>query len=69
MSDDLRELEKRLSVHETQCEERWKTIFQRMTEQEKQLQRMENIMIGIAGAVIMGGGSVIITMIMMHNGG
>jgi len=68
MSDNLNELERRLSVHEAQCEERWKTIFSRMEDQEEQLKRMENILIGIAGAVIMGGGSVLFTIISMHSG-
>ena len=30
MSDNLNEIERRLSVHEAQCEERWKTIFVRL---------------------------------------
>jgi|TARA_B100000073_G_C23403664_1_gene440289 hypothetical protein len=68
MSDNLNEIERRLSVHEAQCEERWKTIFSRMEDQEEQLKRMENILIGIAGAVIMGGGSVLFTIISMHSG-
>tara|TARA_R100001082_G_scaffold91573_1_gene58201 strand:+ start:629 stop:835 length:207 start_codon:yes stop_codon:yes gene_type:complete len=68
MSDNLNEIERRLSVHEAQCEERWKTIFSRMEGQEEQLKRMENILIGIAGAVICGGGSVIITIMAMHSG-
>ena len=68
MADDkqLADVEKRLAVHEAQCEERWKTIFSRMTDQEVQHTRMENILLGIAGAIIAGGGSVILTMIMMH---
>ena len=64
----IADVEKRLAVHEAQCEERWKTIFSRMTDQEVQHTRMENILIGIAGAIIAGGGSVIFTMIMMHGG-
>tara|TARA_R100000781_G_scaffold69544_1_gene43756 strand:- start:323 stop:532 length:210 start_codon:yes stop_codon:yes gene_type:complete len=68
MSDNIDQLERRLAIHEAQCEERWKTIFKRMEEQESQLTRMENIMIGIAGAVICGGASVVITMVMMHAG-
>ena len=67
MSDNLNEIERRLSVHEAQCEERWKTIFSRMEGQEEQLKRMENILIGIAGAVIAGGGSVILTILSMHS--
>ena len=68
MSDNINQVERRLAIHEAQCEERWKTIFKRMEEQEDQLTRMENIMIGIAGAVICGGASVVITMVMMHSG-
>ena len=68
MSDNINQVERRLAIHEAQCEERWKTIFKRMEEQESQLTRMENIMIGIAGAVICGGASVVITMVMMHSG-
>ena len=68
MGDDLKELEQRLAVHEAECKERWKTIFARMKDQEEQLKRMENILIGTAAAVICGGGSVIVTMVMMHGG-
>jgi len=68
VEQELAEVEKRLAVHEAQCAERWKTIFERMTEQEEQFKRMENILIAIAGAIITGGGSVIITMVVMHGG-
>tara|TARA_Y100000004_G_scaffold63946_1_gene71757 strand:- start:540 stop:746 length:207 start_codon:yes stop_codon:yes gene_type:complete len=67
MSDNLNEIERRLSIHEAQCEERWKTIFSRMEGQEAQLKRMENILIGIAGTIIAGGGSVILTILSMHS--
>jgi len=68
VEQELAEVEKRLAVHEAQCAERWKTIFARMGDQEEQHTRMENILIGIAGTIIAGGGSVIITMVMMHGG-
>ena len=68
VEQELAEVEKRLAVHEAQCAARWKTIFERMTEQEEQFKRMENILIAIAGAIITGGGSVIITMVVMHGG-
>jgi len=68
MEVNVNNLEQRLAVHEAQCEERWKTIFARMQEQEEQHKRMENILLGIAGAIICGGGSVIFTMVMMHGG-
>lgn len=65
---EIVDVDKRLAVHEAQCEERWKTIFTRMNDQEAQHARMENILMGIAGAIIAGGGSVLITMITMHGG-
>ena len=65
---ELGEVEKRLAVHEAQCAERWKTIFARMGDSDEQRTRMENILIGTAAAVIAGGGSVIVTMVMMHGG-
>ena len=65
---DVKVLEQRLAVHEAECKERWKTIFARMDVREEQHKRIENILIGIAGAIIAGGGSVIITMVMMHGG-
>ena len=68
VEQELAEVEKRLAVHEAQCAERWKTIFVRMSEQDGQRTRMENILIGTAAAVIAGGGSVIVTMVMMHGG-
>tara|TARA_R100000084_G_C4516852_1_gene85019 strand:- start:275 stop:481 length:207 start_codon:yes stop_codon:yes gene_type:complete len=67
MSNNLDEIERRLAIHEAQCEERWKTIFSRMEGQEVQLKRMENILIGIAGTIIAGGGSVILTILSMHS--
>tara|TARA_B100000073_G_C23262988_1_gene383199 strand:+ start:51 stop:257 length:207 start_codon:yes stop_codon:yes gene_type:complete len=67
MSNNLDEIERRLAIHEAQCEERWKTIFSRMEGQEAQLKRMENILIGIAGTIIAGGGSVILTILSMHS--
>jgi len=68
MKENIDQVERRLAIHEAQCEERWKTIFKRMEEQETHLTRIENILIGIAGAVICGGASVVITMVMMHSG-
>lgn len=68
MDVDVKLLEQRLAVHEAECKERWKTIFARMDDREEQHKRIENILIGIAGAIICGGGSVIFTMVMMHGG-
>ena len=40
--DRIRKLEIELVSHEVQCEERWKTNFERLVEIERQLRRMES---------------------------
>ena len=40
--DRVRKLEIELVSHEVQCEERWKTNFERLVEIERQLRRMES---------------------------
>ena len=49
LDEQVRRLELELETHEVQCEERWKTNFSRLTEIERQLSRMEN-MIRAGGA-------------------
>ena len=63
----IKDLERALAVHERECEERWKTIFRRLERQEQQIDRVENILIAACGAIILGGGSVIVTILFMHN--
>jgi hypothetical protein len=46
-------IESELQVHATQCEERWKTIFERMESVEETLARMENRIITASGVIIM----------------
>ena len=57
MSDELQRqvdhIESELQVHATQCEERWKTIFERMESVEETLARMENRIITASGVIIM----------------
>lgn len=57
MSDDLQRqvdhIESELQIHATQCEERWKTIFERMESVEDILARMENRIITASGIIIM----------------
>ena len=69
MADNItiKDLEQRVAVHEKQCEERWTTIFRRIKRQEDALDRIENRLIAACGAIIVGGGSVIITILIMHN--
>tara|TARA_B100001750_G_C15039593_1_gene365974 strand:- start:68 stop:274 length:207 start_codon:yes stop_codon:yes gene_type:complete len=63
----IKDLERALAVHERECEERWKTIFRRLERQEKQIDRIENILIAACGAIILGGASVIFTILFMHS--
>jgi len=56
-------LEKGLYAHEIQCEERWKTCFQRLEDVETSLNRIETRMVSIGGTVIMFLAGVIITLI------
>ena len=46
-------IESELQVHAAQCEERWKTIFERMESVEETLARMENRIITASGIIIM----------------
>ena len=48
MSDDnkkMHELELQFKIHESQCEERWKTIFTRMEGVESSLNKMNQLLI------------------------
>ena len=52
LSSELDRLEKELEKHEVQCEERWKTNFQRLGDIEKAIERIESRVLTIGGAVI-----------------
>jgi len=45
----VNKLELELATHEVQCEERWKTCFQRLTDVETGLHRIESRMTVIGG--------------------
>jgi hypothetical protein len=59
----ITDLEKGLYAHEVQCEERWKTCFQRLEDVETALNRIEGRMMGIGGTVIVFLAGVIVTLI------
>ena len=50
---DLHDLESAFKAHEVQCEERWKTIFERVDRNADHLQRIENRMMAMGGAIIL----------------
>ena len=71
------ELAKELEKHEAVCAERWKTVFnqlqaieersaKRFDQVDSTITRIEAILIGAAGAIIVGGAGVIYTMLSMH---
>lgn len=64
-SEDITELDKRMSTHEVQCDERWKTCFSRLDNLDNNIGRLETIAIGACGTIIVGSVGVIISVIMM----
>ena len=62
-SRQVDELEKKHGIHEVQCEERWKTCFQRLTDVEKGLMRIESRMLGMGGTVILFLAGVLVTLV------
>jgi len=58
----LHELESEMRSHEVQCEERWKTNFNRLEDIDEKLQRIEGKVIHAAGALIVFLGGLVITL-------
>jgi len=56
-------LEIELATHEVQCEERWKTCFQRLEDVERGLMRIESRMMAMGGTVILFLAGVLVTLI------
>jgi len=63
---DADEVALELAKHEAVCAERWKTAFNRFDKIDQQINRVETIMISAAGALIVGGAGLIITMWNIH---
>ena len=62
-TDEVERVRSELRLHEIQCEERWKTNFQRLESIEEQLLRFENRMMAMSGALILFLGGVIVTLV------
>lgn len=60
----VREIEVEMAQHEAQCEERWKTTFNRLMDIEESIKRMENRLIMGAGSMILFLAGVIVTLLM-----
>lgn len=63
---DANEVAAELAKHEAVCAERWKTAFNKFADLEQQVTRIETILIGAAGTMIVGGCGVLWTIISMH---
>ena len=64
LNDRVRDIELEMAQHDAQCEERWKTTFNRLMEIEESLKRMENRLIMGAGSMILFLAGVIVTLLM-----
>ena len=64
LNDRVREMEVAMAQHETQCEERWKTTFNRLMDIEDAIKKMENRLIVGAGSMILFLAGVIVTLLM-----
>lgn len=60
----VREIEIEMSQHEAQCEERWKTTFNRLMDIEEGIKRMENRLLMGAGSMILFLAGVIVSLLM-----
>lgn len=63
---DVNEVAAELAKHEAVCSERWKTAFNKFDDIEKQVTRIETILIGGTSTLLVAGGSIIWTMLSMH---
>ena len=64
-SEDIVQLDLRMSTHEVMCDERWKTCFSRLDDLDNNISRLETIAIGACGTIIVGSVGVIITILSM----
>ena len=64
---ELNEVAADLAKHEAVCAERGKTAFNKFEDLEKQINRIESIMIAVAGTLIVGGITTIGTILSMHS--
>ena len=64
LDDRVREIELEMAQHDAQCEERWKTTFNRLMDIEEGIKRMENRLVMGAGSMILFLAGVIVTLLM-----
>jgi hypothetical protein len=66
MSDDAKQVKMDLEKHEAICAERWKTAFNTFDDIENSIKRIEQILIGGSGAVILFMAGLIVTLVTLH---
>jgi hypothetical protein len=66
MSDDAKQVKMDLEKHEAICAERWKTAFNTFEDIENSIRRIEQILIGGSGAVILFMAGLIVTLVTLH---
>lgn len=59
----INDLELEMARHEAQCEERWKTTFNRLNDIEDGLKRIENRIMVAGGSIIIFLAGVIVTLL------
>ena len=64
LDERVREIEVEMAQHEAQCEERWKTTFNRLQDIEDELKKIGNRIITASGSIIVFLAGVIITLLM-----
>ena len=62
-NDRINVIEINMLAHEVQCDERWKTCFQRLEDLETSLNRVESRMLSMGGTVILFLAGVLVTLI------
>jgi hypothetical protein len=65
LEEKVHELELFMATHDAQCEERWKTTFNRLEEIDETLERIESKLLHAAGAAIIFLGGLVVTMAFM----
>ena len=66
MSEDAKQVKMDLEKHEAICAERWKTAFNTFEDIENSIRRIEQILIGGSGAVILFMAGLIVTLVTLH---
>jgi len=64
LNDRVREIEVEMAQHDAQCEERWKTTFNRLQDIEDGMKQMESRLLMGAGSMILFLAGVIVTLLM-----